>query len=235
MEPTIYKPGAYKTPGIYKGTGGIYKGRGVYKDGAQEFVEIGGRKYPVVKIGVQKWIGYNLDYKFNGCGIGGATTTSPNAWYYDNDENTYSLEGLYKCGLLYNWFAAHYLEQNKNSLLPAGWRVPSLSDYNILESYITQSTGGEKLKALDNSIVIGFPINWNGTDKYNFNALPTGWRSIDAISFKQFGEHAHSWLSDEVNSTNAWSFYLHNNTSQINSSQYNPKRNGFTIRLVCDA
>ena len=34
MEPTIYKPGAYKTPGIYKGAGGIYKGRGVYKDGA---------------------------------------------------------------------------------------------------------------------------------------------------------------------------------------------------------
>lgn len=36
MEPTIYKPGAYKSPGIYKGAGGIYKGRGVYKDGAGE-------------------------------------------------------------------------------------------------------------------------------------------------------------------------------------------------------
>ena len=34
MEPTIYKPGAYKSPGVYKGAGGIYKGRGVYKDGA---------------------------------------------------------------------------------------------------------------------------------------------------------------------------------------------------------
>jgi len=34
MEPTIYKPGAYKTPGIYKGMGGIYNGRGVYNDGA---------------------------------------------------------------------------------------------------------------------------------------------------------------------------------------------------------
>lgn len=33
MEPTIYKPGAYKTPGVYKGTGGVYNGRGVYKDG----------------------------------------------------------------------------------------------------------------------------------------------------------------------------------------------------------
>ena len=34
MEPTICKPGAYKTPGVYKGAGGIYKGRGVYNDGA---------------------------------------------------------------------------------------------------------------------------------------------------------------------------------------------------------
>lgn len=34
MEPTIYKPGVYNTPGVYKGAGGIYKGRGVYNDGA---------------------------------------------------------------------------------------------------------------------------------------------------------------------------------------------------------
>lgn len=33
MEPIIYKPGAYKSPGIYKGTGGIYNGRCVYNDG----------------------------------------------------------------------------------------------------------------------------------------------------------------------------------------------------------
>jgi hypothetical protein len=33
MEPTIYKPCAYKLPGIYNGTGGIYNGRGVYNGG----------------------------------------------------------------------------------------------------------------------------------------------------------------------------------------------------------
>lgn len=33
MEPTIYKTGAYNTPGVYKGAGGIYKGRGVYNMG----------------------------------------------------------------------------------------------------------------------------------------------------------------------------------------------------------
>lgn len=34
MEPTIYKPGAYKSPGIYNGAGGVYNGNGVYNDGA---------------------------------------------------------------------------------------------------------------------------------------------------------------------------------------------------------
>ena len=34
MEPIIYKPGAYKTPSIYKGAGGVYNGNGVYNDGA---------------------------------------------------------------------------------------------------------------------------------------------------------------------------------------------------------
>ena len=34
MEPTIHKPGAYKSTGIYKGAGGIYNGRGVYNDGS---------------------------------------------------------------------------------------------------------------------------------------------------------------------------------------------------------
>lgn len=32
MEPTIYKPGMYKSPGIYNGAGGIYKGRGIYNN-----------------------------------------------------------------------------------------------------------------------------------------------------------------------------------------------------------
>lgn len=34
MEPIIYKPGAYNTPGIYKGAGGVYNGRGFYNEGA---------------------------------------------------------------------------------------------------------------------------------------------------------------------------------------------------------
>lgn len=46
-------------------------------------VEIGGKTYPVVKIGNQYWMAENLDYQFDGCAI--APTSKPytaGAWYW---------------------------------------------------------------------------------------------------------------------------------------------------------
>jgi uncharacterized protein (TIGR02145 family) len=179
MEPTIYKPGAHKTPGIYKGAGDIYKGAGVYKGGAGGGggkLIIGGREYNVVNIGSQIWLSENLDYKFNGCNIGGGgNPTTPNAWYYNNDEANFGIDGVYKCGLLYNWYAAKYLDDNKDSLLPSGWRVPTDDDFIALTSFIGGfTTSSPLLKSIDNSIIPGFPSGWNGTDDYQFNMLPTG-------------------------------------------------------------
>lgn len=207
----------------------------------RDFVEIGGRKYPVVKIGNQLWITKDLDYKFDVNGstipVGSAgLPTTPSAWYYDNNEASYGIDGTYKCGMLYNWYAASYLDNNKSTLLPSGWRVPSLSDYNSLASVISAVTGGEKLKALDDSVTSGFPSSWNGTDIYKFKALPQGWRRSDSgYIFTQFGVHAHYWISDSASSSNAWSFYLNPSSAEVSSSQYNAKTNGFALRLVRDA
>ena len=50
---------------------------------------IGGKAYRTVKMPDGKvWLAENLDYKF--CNIGGSIDpTTPNAWYYNNDESTY--------------------------------------------------------------------------------------------------------------------------------------------------
>ena len=140
-------------------------------------VEIGGREYRTVKIGNQIWMAENLDYKWTGLSIGpsGAPSTQA-AWYYNNDESTYGVNG-YKCGLLYNRYALQYLENNKSTLLPDGWHVPSRYDWDELVTFVGgYATAGKKLKAVDNSITAGFPSGWNGTDEYGFGAIPTGYR-----------------------------------------------------------
>ena len=190
-------------------------------------VKIGGRRYPVVKIGNQLWMAENLDWKFDGLDIG------TNAWYYNNDEQSYGIDGTYKCGLLYTWVAAKYLDDNKTTLLPDGWRVPSGIDLTALASTCGGfNVAGTKLKSLDNSITSNWPSRWNGTNDYGFNALPAGWRYYQG-GFRDFGSEVDFWLNTEYNNTHGHSFYFNTGTSII----YNPndgaeKMCGFSIRLV---
>jgi uncharacterized protein (TIGR02145 family) len=146
----------------------------------QTYVTIGGRQYKTVTIGNQEWLAENLDYKFD---VNGSTLpigssgnpTTPAAWYYNNDESSYGIDGTYKCGLIYNWYAAKYMDDNKDTLLPTGWHVPSYADWDALATAVGgSSTAGAKLKALDNSVTSNWPSGWGGTDNYGFSVLPTG-------------------------------------------------------------
>ena len=145
MEPTIYKPGTYKTPGVYKGAGGIYKGRGVYNDGAGGTIpeiEIEGRNYPVVKIGNLLIMAENLDAPGN-LPIGGTPSyiiNTAHAYYYLNDESTYGYNGR-KYGLLYNGYSSTFI----NSIIPDGWRLPTKSDFQQIIDEIG-AANGNKLK-----------------------------------------------------------------------------------------
>lgn len=200
------------------------------------FVEIGGRRYPVVKIGSQLWIAENLDYKFdvNGSQIPIGLNVSPStpaAWYYDNDETTYGIDGTYKCGLLYNWYAVNYLETNKNTLLPEGWHVPSSSDFNTLATAVGGlSIAGTKLKALNNSITTSWPSDWNGTNDYGFNAIPAG-RYVGY--FQRLGTRA-SFITTTLNDNNKASDFRIESGAEMSETTNNSLSDGNTIRLVKD-
>lgn len=173
-EPTIYKPGAYNTPGVYKGAGGIYNGRGVYNDSPNGIkiinstAQILGRTYTTVKYinsGYNdcEWTTLNLDYKDENISLGGSLFYDevPRAYYYNNDENTYGWNGL-KYGLLYNIGALLYIE----TLLSNGWNVPGNNDYqNLLD--ICGQDFSQKLKK---------DSGWSnpGTNEFKWNALPSG-------------------------------------------------------------
>lgn len=195
-------------------------------------VEIGGRMYPIVTIGNQVWLAENLDYKFSGCDIGPTgSPTMPAAWYYNNDEATYGVNGN-KYGLLYNWYAADYLNQHLLELgIPAGWRVPSYSDYNSLYDY---SSGIGNFSAVLKS-TYGWNSGGNGTDNLGFSAFPAG--GYNTESFIGVGDDTSMWQSTEVSvgGTRAYVMYLSksNSSSSINNSTY--KNRACSLRLVKDA
>jgi len=190
-----------------------------------DVVQIGDKLYRVGLMPDGKiWMCENLDFKFSGCVIGASGTSSSEsrANYYNNDETTYGWNGL-KHGLLYNWIAVKYLEDNKSSLIP-GWHGPTTAEWNALATAVGgTSVAGTKLKST---------TDWSsgaGTDDYGFSALPAGY---DDGSFYSLGYYAYFWTATEYSSSGAYYRYFDSGVS-MRSSNYG-KYYQYSVRLVKD-
>lgn len=206
MDPKIYKPGSYKSPGIYKGTGGIYKGRGVYNDGyggggGGETYTFYGKTYNVVTIGNLKWFVENLDFAPDDMPIGGTisyTITSKHAYYYLNDEATYGWNGR-KYGLLYNRYAVDAIKY----YLTDGWRIPTESDFSDLTANVPNQDAN-KLKSLDY-----WPTP--GNNELGFNAKPCP--ATDTGNQWFFPESDGGYIiSDTITGSKSGLYVITNNT-----------------------
>lgn len=185
-------------------------------------VKIGGRRYPVVKIGNQLWMAENLDWKADGIVIGasGSSSSEPRGNYYNNDEATYGINGN-KYGLLYNWLAAGLID----GLLTDGWRVPTNSDFSTLKSFVDNDAS--KLK----STSAWSPV---GTDDFGFNAVPSGHYSSNASEFSNISTGCDFWSSSSYSSSRSYDMYLRNANNNVNQSN-DYKADLYSIRLVKDA
>jgi len=194
---------------------------------------IGGRTYRSVIIGGKEWLAENLDFKFSGCAIGqsGTSSSEPRANYYNNDETANGRTGR-RCGLLYNWIAVKYLEDNKSSLIP-GWHVPTTQEWDALATAVGGAgVAGTKLKSTDASVPESspnWPTGWNGTDEYGFSALPAGY--YDG-SFGDLGSNANFWTSSEDGSSDA---YNRNFSAGASMGSGNRRKSSqYSVRLVKD-
>lgn len=187
---------------------------------------IGGREYTVVDMpDGHTWLAENLDYKFEGCVIGGPLdVTTPNAWYYNNDEASYGIDGTYKCGLLYNWYAVDYLNTNRETLCP-GWHVPTSTEWANLIN-ITGGTSSGKLKSIVESWFSG---SWNGTDDYGFKIIPSG--QCDESQFFGLSYAGLIWTATPSGSS-AYRELFYGNAIDINYST--TMKRGHAVRLVKD-
>ena len=200
-------------------------------------IDIDGNKYKVIKIGSQVWMAENLKTTKYNDGTEIPQITNNTQWYnsetpdycwYNNNQDKYSND----YGALYNWYT---VETDK--LCPAGWHVPSSSEWKTMESYLggTAIAGG-KLKETGTSHWSN--PNVGATNEIAFTALPGGYRNSDFSKLQNYG---FWWTATQIDSsdpetipsTKAVARYLHYNNAKLNYSSY-PKNLGFSVRCVKD-
>ena len=146
-------------------------------------------------------------------------------------------------GYLYNWYAVDdargfaNLDGGTGLTAPNEWRVPSDTDWSTLATFAGgSSAAGGKLKSTLTSTAYpfyGWLFNGGGTDDYNFNGLPGGYRTIDG-SYNFIGGNGFFWSSTQDISTAVWVHYLSVANNELTRLSFD-KSYGMSIRLVREA
>ena len=181
--------------------------------GTSTVSDVDGNAYNTKLIGSQCWTTTNLKVtKYNDGSVIGDSTNS--TWgnsvigartgYVATGVSSSDYVGTF--GYLYNWYAVNDLRK----LCPAGWHVPTDSDWNKLVKFIDSgadtsfvnsqqgTTAGTKLKKKD-----ALWTTNTGTDDYDFSVLPGGVRR-DNGSFNDIRDYAFFWSATEVGFNLAW-------------------------------
>ena len=146
-------------------------------------LEYQGYDYETVQIGEQCWFAENLraeNYRnedaislLEASNFWSETTDGARCWYLNNEGDFGSF------GSLYNVAAA----LDARGICPTGWKVPSLQDFEVLiETAGGTEVAGEALKATNEG-----ELQWNGTDLYGFEGLPSGARRAADGAFLYHG------------------------------------------------
>jgi uncharacterized protein (TIGR02145 family) len=217
------------------------------KEADNSIKDIDGNSYGTQKIGTQVWLKENLKttrYQ-NGDLIG---TTSPATldirnetapayqWSYDDNAK----EGT-AYGRLYSWSVV----TDSRNVCPAGWHVPSYTEWKVLTDYLTNNSYGYEGSGNDIAKSIAAQSGWFsvptagsvGNDQTNnngsgFTALPAGYRNADGI-FQGAGLVGYWWSTTETSTTDASSRYVRFGGKSVNIDNKS-KPFGFSVRCLKD-
>jgi uncharacterized protein (TIGR02145 family) len=192
--------------------------------------DIDGNTYKTVKIGNQLWMAENLKVtKYNNGDIipnvkdnNSWSNLTSGAWCLYNNEAKH--ENPY--GKLYNWYTVN----DPRGLCPAGFHIPSDSEWTILSTTVGGETAaGGQLK--ESGTTHWFSPNKGATNESGFTAIPGGTRDNGNGEYNGLENTAYIWTSKEFDKDNAWSRSFSYYYSGIYSS-YRNKHYGFSVRCV---
>ena len=153
-----------------------------------------------VKIGNQIWMNKNLAIDDGGDGI---TINQETGEHY------------------YTWDAAKRVAEKIK-----GWHLPTIAEWDFLAA----NAGGREVCGTKLKAASGWDDDGNGTDDFDFSALPAGYYNG---SFYSLGSNAYFWTVTENLSRFAYSRYFYTGASMVSNDIY--KSNQYSVRLVKDS
>jgi uncharacterized protein (TIGR02145 family) len=183
--------------------------------------------YKTIGIGTQTWMAENYNYVVAGSKCGGADgkLTDNNTGYC----NSY--------GRLYNWVTAMALPEECNftscasqikakhrGICPKDWHIPSIDEWRMLTDVVGTSTAATKLKAQKNWLYDG-----NGTDDFNFAALPGGYGYNG--SFFDFSMKGSWWSASEDRSDYAHAIIMNYDDEYV--IEWSPNKDTYLYSVRC--
>jgi uncharacterized protein (TIGR02145 family) len=220
-----------------------------------EVKDVDGNVYKTITIGTQTWMAENLKTThYNDTTAipmvadetAWKTLTTPAFCWFNNDSVTYKAN----YGALYDWPAV-----KSGKLAPAGWHVPSDTEWSTLENYLIangfnydgtttgdRETNNKIAKSMatatnwDADAGIGTVGNTDFPAKRNasgFSVLPGGGRFTYG-TFNNINMVGVFWSSSANDGTSAWNrnmFSFHSDFYRV----YNYKNCGFSVRCVKDS
>lgn len=174
-----------------------------------------GNSYKTVKIGTQVWMAENLKTTKYNDGTAIPNLTDNSAWGSATsgawcDYNLTSSNSV-TYGKLYNWYAVDNnaftkaVSNGGKNICPAGWHVPSDSDWTTLTDYVGYKETVEYYPGEFEVNVYGSQYlkeagttHWSDTNSEvtnstGFTALPGGYRKYDGWGYENLGNEGYWW------------------------------------------
>jgi len=213
-----------KTGGTQVTTGTVFNGNTViyarWTLGNATFVDDrDGTIYKMVTLGTQTWMAENLNF------------AASNSACYDNN-----VDSCAQNGRLYDWhtavISAYESAADSGSVqgaCPMGWHLPLDDEWDVLMDYIENGEmAGTSLKSK-----AGWNNNGNGTDAYEFSALPGGIGNHG--NFISAGYDGYWWSATGTEGDTSFAWYRSMGYNHERVDRYNSgKRTLFSVRCVSD-